>query len=309
MKGVILAGGSGSRLLPLTTVVNKHLLPVYDKPMIMYPIQTLVNAGIREVLLVTGGNHSGGFLQLLGNGRKLGLNELHYAYQEGVGGIADALSLARDFANGDKIVVMLGDNIIEKHIRKQVGLFSTQESGAQLVLKGVDHPERFGVAELDHPDGGIIRIVEKPVEARSNLAVTGIYMYDSAVFEYIDAIKPSDRGELEITDVNNLYIQNTEVPCHYSILDGWWTDAGTFESLHKASCLVAGGGANKVMPVPQMENKIMKYVKGVLLMLVLMVLLVGSVRGCTSTYWLRRHDACIKELVARIVSIEQRMEE
>jgi len=245
MKGVILAGGSGSRLLPLTTVVNKHLLPVYNKPMIMYPIQTLVNAGITEVLLVTGGNHSGGFLQLLGNGRKFGLNELHYTYQEGVGGIADALSLARDFANGGKIVVMLGDNIIEKHICKEVELFSAVlHGGAMVVLKGVEHPERFGVAEVDHPDGRILRIIEKPTEARSNFAVTGIYMYDSTVFEYIDSIKPSARGELEITDVNNIYLNFNKL-CH-TILDGWWTDAGTFESLHRASCLVEKGGANHV---------------------------------------------------------------
>lgn len=243
MKGVILAGGLGTRLLPITKVTNKHLLPIYDKPMVFYPIECLVNAGIDEVLLVTGGSHAGDFLQLLGNGKELGLRELHYTYQVGEGGIADALSLAEDFARGEKIVVILGDNIVEKDIRQGVENFDAQDQGGRIYLKEVPDPQRFGVAELDS-EGRIKRIIEKPAEPPSTMAVTGIYMYDNQVFDFISRLEPSDRGELEITDVNNFYLERGIL--EHDILDGWWTDAGTFESLHRASALVANGGANKL---------------------------------------------------------------
>lgn len=241
MKGVILAGGLGTRLRPLTLVTNKHLLPVYDRPMIYYPIQCLLNAGIREVVIVTGGDHAGDFLKLLGNGKSLGLKELHYTYQEGEGGIADALKLAQDFADGGKICVILGDNIIEKNIRRAVGDFFSQPTGAKALLKEVDDPERFGVARMEGQR--IAEIIEKPKSPPSNLAVTGIYMYDPDVFAIAQTLKPSGRGELEITDVNNAYLQRGDLT--HALLDGWWTDAGTFESLHRASSLVAEGGANK----------------------------------------------------------------
>ena len=235
MKGVILAGGLGSRLLPLTKVTNKHLLPVYDRPMIYYPIQTLVDAGIRDILLVTGGNSAGDFLRLLGNGQEFGLEHVNYTYQEGEGGIADALRLARFFVGNDRIVVVLGDNIIQDSIASYVRNFEQQESGAKILLKEVEDPQRFGVAQLE--DGRVIGIEEKPAKPKSNLAVTGIYMYDAAVFDIIETLKPSDRNELEITDVNNDYIRRGLMT--YDLLDGWWTDAGTFESLHKAGNLAA----------------------------------------------------------------------
>ena len=235
MKGVILAGGLGSRLLPLTKVTNKHLLPVYDRPMIYYPIQTLVDAGIRDILLVTGGNSAGDFLRLLGNGQEFGLEHVNYTYQEGEGGIADALRLARFFAGNDRIVVVLGDNIIQDSIASYVRNFEQQESGAKILLKEVEDPQRFGVAQLE--DGRVIGIEEKPANPKSNLAVTGIYMYDAAVFDIIETLEPSDRNELEITDVNNDYIRRGLMT--YDLLDGWWTDAGTFESLHKAGNLAA----------------------------------------------------------------------
>ena len=240
MKGVILAGGLGTRLTPLTRITNKHLLPVYDKPMIYYPIECLVNAGIREILLVTGGEHAGDFLKLLGDGRQLGLSELHYTYQQGEGGIADALRLAEDFADKEKIVVVLGDNIIERNIRAATGKFFTQRHGAKILLKEVDDPQRFGVAEIQGES--VIRIEEKPAAPKSRYAVIGIYLYDEQVFDIIRTLKPSGRGELEITDVNNAYIEQGTMT--YEILDGWWTDAGTFESLHRAGNLVASGGAN-----------------------------------------------------------------
>jgi glucose-1-phosphate thymidylyltransferase len=240
MKGVILAGGLGSRLRPLTLVTNKHLLPVYDRPMIYYPIQTLLNAGINEILLVTGGDHAGDFLKLLGNGKALGIKELHYTYQDGEGGIAEALKLAEDFAEGGKIAVVLGDNLIEKNIRPAVSDFFSQPRGAKVLLKEVPDPHRFGVAEIS--DGKITRIVEKPKEPKSNLAVTGLYFYDNEVFDIAKTLKPSQRGELEITDVNNHYLERGDLT--FDVLDGWWTDAGTFESLHRASCMVAEGGAN-----------------------------------------------------------------
>jgi glucose-1-phosphate thymidylyltransferase len=244
MKGVILAGGLGTRLMPLTRVTNKHLLPVYDKPMVYYPIQCLINAGIEDIMIVTGGNDAGDFLRLLGNGHEFGLRDLHYTYQEGEGGIADALRLAEHFADGDKIVVVLGDNIIETNIRKAVGEFFAQGRGAKILLKEVPDPQRFGVAEVQ--DGKIIGIEEKPKKPKTNLAVIGIYMYDRQVFDLIRPLKPSGRGELEITDVNNAYIQQGTMT--YDVLDGWWTDAGTFASLHHACNLVAEGGANRLEP-------------------------------------------------------------
>ena len=235
MKGVILAGGLGTRLMPCTKVTNKHLLPVYDKPMIYYPLRTLTNAGLEDIMIVTGGNNAGDFLRLLGNGKKFGLKDISYTYQEGEGGIADALKLAEDFADNDKLVVMLGDNVIENDISDAVKEFEKQERGARIFLKEVDNPERFGVAEIK--DGMVINIAEKPENPISNYAVVGIYMYDRDVFEIVRMLKPSGRGELEITDVNNEYIRRGTMT--YSILDGWWTDAGTsFESLFRASRLV-----------------------------------------------------------------------
>lgn len=235
MKGVVLAGGTGSRLQPLTKITNKHLLPVYDKPMIYYPIQTLVNAGIDDILIVTGGRTAGDFLRLLANGKEFGLRRLHYAYQEGEGGIAEALGLAEEFADGEKICVILGDNIIEKSIRGAADDFRKQERGAKILLKEVTDAERFGVAEI--AGNHIVGIEEKPKRPKSNFAVTGIYMYDGTVFEKVRKIEPSDRGELEITDVNNLFIR--EGTMTFAYLDGWWTDAGTFESLLRANNLVA----------------------------------------------------------------------
>ena len=240
MKGVILAGGLGTRLRPLTLVTNKHLLPVYDRPMIYYPITCLVNAGINEILIVTGGEHAGDFLKLLKNGKELGCKHLEYAYQEGEGGIADALKLAEEFADGGKICVILGDNIIEKNIRKAAADFFSQRSGAKLLLKEVQDPERFGVASVD--GDRIAKIVEKPKQPESNLAVTGIYFYDADVFDFCQSLSPSARGELEITDVNNHYLERGDLT--FEVLDGWWTDAGTFDSLRRASNLVAEGGAN-----------------------------------------------------------------
>jgi len=243
MKGVILAGGLGTRMLPMTKVTNKHLLPVYDKPMIYYPIQCLVNAGIRDIMIVTGGNSAGDFLQLLGNGKEFGLKELHYTYQEGGNaGIADALGLTEDFADGEKIVVVLGDNIIETNIQKAIADFFSQKDGAKIMLKEVPDPQRFGVAEIQ--DSRIVGIVEKPSDPKSNLAVIGIYMYDGDVFDIVKTLKPSGRGELEITDVNNAYIERGNLT--YEVLQGWWTDAGTIESLYRATKLVAEGGANKI---------------------------------------------------------------
>jgi glucose-1-phosphate thymidylyltransferase len=235
LKGVILAGGLGKRLYPLTKITNKHLLPVYNKPMIYYPIQTLVDAGIKDILIVTGGNHAGEFLRLLGDGSEFGLKQINYAYQEGEGGIAEALRLAEHFADGAKIAVMLGDNIIEKDIRKTAEEFRKQPKGAKILLKKVEDPERFGVAELKGKR--IVSIEEKPKKPKSDYAVTGIYMYDSKAFEIIKRLKPSRRGELEITDVNNVYLKKGELT--YGILDGWWTDSGTFDSLLRANNLVA----------------------------------------------------------------------
>jgi glucose-1-phosphate thymidylyltransferase len=240
MKGVILAGGLGSRLMPLTKITNKHLLPVYDRPMIYYPIECLRNAGIEDILIVTGGNSAGDFLRLLENGDELGVN-INYAYQRGEGGIADALQLAERFAGDERIAVVLGDNIVENSIKATVEEYRARGEGACILLKEVHDPERFGVAELDGDT--VKRIIEKPKDPPTNQAVIGVYMYDNSVFEIIKTLKPSDRGELEITDVNNAYIERGQM--YYGHVDGWWTDAGTFESLLRASNLVAEGGANK----------------------------------------------------------------
>ena len=236
MKGIILAGGLGTRLYPLTTVSNKHLLPIYNKPMIYYPIQALVDVGITDIMLVTGGSNAGEFLRLLGNGREFGLKHINYSYQKGEGGIAEALGMAQYFADKDKVVVMLGDNVIEKSIKQYVEDFARQPQGAKILIKEVEDPERFGVPELK--GNKIIEIEEKPKKPKSKYAVTGIYMYDSKVFDIIKTLRPSGRGELEITDVNNEYIKRDEMT--FSILDGWWTDCGTYDSLLRASNLMAG---------------------------------------------------------------------
>jgi glucose-1-phosphate thymidylyltransferase len=234
MKGIILAGGTGSRLFPLTRVTNKHLLPVYDKPMIYYPIQALVDAGIQDILIVTGGSSAGDFLRLLRNGKDFGLQQLNFAYQEGEGGIADALRLAEYFARGEKICVVLGDNIIEGSIRAAKENFDRQPGGAKILLKKVHDPERFGVPVFDGDK--IVKIEEKPKAPKSDFAVIGIYFYDWTVFNRVRTLKPSARNEFEITDVNNLYLAEGQLT--HDIIDGWWTDAGTFESLWKASNLV-----------------------------------------------------------------------
>jgi glucose-1-phosphate thymidylyltransferase len=241
MKGVILAGGLGSRLNPLTKITNKHLLPVYNRPMIYYPIQALINAGIHDIMIVTGGNSAGDFLRLLENGREFGLKHLNYTYQQGEGGIADALGLVEHFADGEPICVILGDNIIETNIRGACEAYREQGKGAKILLKKVHDPQRFGVPEID--GDRVVRIEEKPKEPKSDYAVIGIYFYDAQVFDVIRNLVPSARGELEITDVNNYYIERGEMT--WNELDGWWTDAGTFESLLRASNLVAETGANK----------------------------------------------------------------
>jgi glucose-1-phosphate thymidylyltransferase len=234
MKGVVLAGGLGKRLEPLTRITNKHLLPIYDRPMIYYPIETLVQAGITDILLVTGGNNAGEFLRLLGNGSEFGLKRLGYTYQRGEGGIAEALGLAEDFAAGEPIVVILGDNIVERSIRPHVERFAAAGRGAKILLKEVEDPWRFGVAELRGER--IVGIEEKPLQPKSRYVVTGIYCYDAKVFDIIRTLRPSGRGELEITDVNNDYIRRGEM--RYDVLEGWWTDAGLPETLFRASTLV-----------------------------------------------------------------------
>ncbi len=243
IKGIILAGGLGTRLRPLTNITNKHLLPVYDKPMIYYPMQTLLNAGISDLHIVTGGPYAGDFLRLLGNGKDFGLKHIHYSYQEGEGGIADALRLTEFLCEGSKVVVMLGDNVIEKNIVKAVREFESQDKGAKIFLKEVANPSDYGVAELD--GDRVIGIEEKPANPKTNLAVIGVYMYDSRVYDIVRTLKPSARGELEITDVNNVYINEGSMT--YELLDGWWADAGGgLDSLHKISALVAETGANKM---------------------------------------------------------------
>jgi glucose-1-phosphate thymidylyltransferase len=243
MKGVILAGGLGSRLQPMTRVTNKHLLPVYDRPMIYYPIQQLVHAGVENILLVTGGDSAGDFLRLLGNGHRFGLRHLNYTYQEGEGGIADALGLAEHFADGEPVVVILGDNIFQDPIGPALEAYARVGGGATILLKEVPDPERFGVARLE--DDRIVEIVEKPDEPRSNLAVTGCYVYDARVFDIIRTLAPSGRGELEITDVNNRYLEWDELRHH--VLGGWWTDAGTVSSLYRATWLVADDPHNPLL--------------------------------------------------------------
>jgi glucose-1-phosphate thymidylyltransferase len=247
MKGVVLAGGLGSRLYPLTKITNKHLLPVYDKPMIYYPIQTLINAGIDDIMIVTGGNYAGHFLQLLGNGRDFGLKHLNYTYQQGEGGIADALSLVEHFADDEPVCVVLGDNIIEGSILRAAEDYRRQGKGAKILLKQVHDPQRFGVPELDGER--VVRIEEKPQTPKSDYAVIGIYFFDNTVFDVIKTLKPSNRGELEITDVNNHFIN--EGTMTWGELEGWWTDAGTFESLLHAADLVAKTGANN----PELSTK------------------------------------------------------
>jgi glucose-1-phosphate thymidylyltransferase len=242
LKGVVLAGGTGSRLFPLTKVTNKHLLPIFDKPMIFYPIQTLVNAGINEILLVTGGKNAGEFLRLLGNGRDFGLKHMNYTYQEHEGGIAEALGLAEHFSDGGPICVILGDNLIEYNICRAAENFKRQAVGAKVIVKKVPDAQRFGVAEIH--GNQVTNIEEKPKVPKSDFAVIGIYFYDSSVFEKIRRLKPSGRGELEITDVNNFYIKEGALTCE--VLDGWWTDAGTFDSLLRANNFVAQTGANKL---------------------------------------------------------------
>lgn len=230
MKGVILAGGTGSRLYPLTKVTNKHLLPVYDKPMIYYPMETLINAGIKDIMIVSGRGHAGHFLELLGSGVDHGVH-FTYEIQEKAGGIAQALSLAEDFVDGDSVTVILGDNIFQDNIEKDVVNFN---GGAKIFLKEVSDAHRFGVAELKGEK--VIGIEEKPKVPRSNFAVTGLYIYGSDVFDAIKTLKPSGRGELEITDVNNYYISKGAM--EYGVLEGFWSDAGTFESLLRAGMLV-----------------------------------------------------------------------
>ncbi|HSR42959.1 MAG TPA: sugar phosphate nucleotidyltransferase [Longimicrobiales bacterium] len=247
MKGVVLAGGLGTRLQPMTRVTNKHLLPVYDRPMIYYPIQQLVHAGVEEILLVTGGESAGDFLRLLGDGRGFGLGRIHYTYQEGEGGIAEALGLARNFADGDPIVVLLGDNIFQDSIAPAVDEYRRAPEGAMILLKEVDDPHRFGVVRME--GGRITEIVEKPASPPSRLAVTGCYLYDHTVWEIVDSLEPSRRGELEITDVNNHFLARGALRHH--VLPGWWTDAGTVASLYRATRLVAEDGDNPVLRRPR----------------------------------------------------------
>ena len=236
MKGVILAGGLGTRLRPLTKITNKHLLPVYDRPMIFYPIQTLVEAGMREIVIVTGGNNAGDFLRLIGNGRDFGLKHIHYTYQEGEGGIAAALSLVEPYVHGEKIIVMLGDNIVEGSIRGGVAAFRRQRSGAMVYLAEVDNPGAYGVPVFRN--GRIVKVEEKPKRPKSNYAVIGVYLYDPSVFDVIRKLKPSKRGELEISDVNNAYIRRHRLT--YRLLDGMWLDAGeSHDALLRANVLVA----------------------------------------------------------------------
>jgi glucose-1-phosphate thymidylyltransferase len=245
MKGVILAGGSGTRLHPLTRITNKHLLPIYDRPMVTYAIEALVTADVRELMVVTGGTHAGEFLRLLGNGHEWGIDRLSYAYQERAGGIAEALGLAERFAAGEPIVVMLADNVMERSIKHAVDNFEAQGSGARILLAREEDPEHLrhlGVPELD--DGKVVRIHEKPAEPPSNFAVTGIYFYEPSVFEVIPELEPSGRGELEITDVNNWFIDRGTM--QYDVLEGFWGDAGeSIEAYYAVNDFVRSNGANK----------------------------------------------------------------
>jgi glucose-1-phosphate thymidylyltransferase len=233
LKGVILAGGTGSRLMPLTKVTNKHLLAIGRKPMIYYPVEKLIDAGITEILIVTGVEHMGHVVSLLGSGAEFGCR-FTYKVQDQAGGISQALGLAENFAHGNPIAVILGDNIFETPLKKYADNFRTQQTGARVLLKQVSNPQRFGVAQI--ADNKVIAIEEKPQKPKSDYIVTGIYFYDADVFDIIKTLKPSGRGELEITDVNNAYIDKGRLA--FDILDGWWTDAGTFDSLTKANELV-----------------------------------------------------------------------
>jgi glucose-1-phosphate thymidylyltransferase len=237
MKGIVLAGGTGSRLFPLTKVTNKHLLPVGNKPMIYYPIEKLIEGGMKEILIVTGTEHMGDVVSLLGSGKDFKCR-FTYKVQDEAGGIAQALGLAENFAGGDSVCVILGDNIFEDSLKPYVTAFEKQGGGAKLLLKEVHDPQRYGVAEVS--EGKILSIEEKPKNPKSNCAVTGIYMYDAKVFEYIKTLKPSARGELEITDVNNHYVKSKQ--CTSDMFKGFWTDAGTFDSLAHANKLVGGLG-------------------------------------------------------------------
>ncbi|MBM64860.1 MAG: spore coat protein [Myxococcales bacterium] len=244
MKGIILAGGMGTRLSPLTRVTNKHLLPVYDCPMIYYPLRMLVTAGFEEIMIVTGGDHAGDFLKLLGNGSEFGLKHLNYTYQKGHGGIAEALGLCAHWVDRDPCCVVLGDNIFQYSLAPAVEQYRQNPVGAQIFIKEVPDPHRFGVAEL--ADNRVIHVEEKPQNPRSNWAITGVYCYDARVFDIIDGLEPSARGELEITDVNRAYLEWGDLRA--AQLDGWWTDAGTFNSLLRAGQLVAETGANQPAP-------------------------------------------------------------
>lgn len=238
MKGIILAGGTGSRLLPLTKVTNKHLLPVGRKPMIYHPVEKLAGAGIQEILIVTGLEHMGDVVNLLGSGKEFGVR-FTYKVQDEAGGIAQALGLAENFCGGSKMAVILGDNIFEDSLSDEVGLFAKQSAGARLLLKEVPDPHRFGVAEI--AGDKIVRIVEKPKQPKSKYAVTGIYFYDGDVFDLIRRQKPSGRGEMEITDVNNAYLARGDLT--YGFFRGWWSDAGTFESLDHVQLLLQEKGS------------------------------------------------------------------
>lgn len=254
MKGVVLAGGTGTRLYPLTRITNKHLLPVYDKPMIYYPIQTLVAAGVQDIMLVTGGYNAGDFLRLLGQGREFGLRHLQYAYQEQAGGIAEALGLAEDFVDGDKCVVILGDNILEHSIGESVAHFARQERGARILLKQMEdesHLSHLGVPIME--SGRLLFIREKPATPPSPYAVIGVYMYDHEVFDIVRTLKPSGRGELEITDVNNAFIDRGEM--EFDVIDGWWGDAGeSVEAYLSAINFVAQHGAAKATPAREVVH-------------------------------------------------------
>ncbi len=246
MKGVILAGGSGTRLHPLTRITNKHLLPIYDRPMVTYAIEALVTAGIGEIMLVTGGTHAGEFLRLLGNGHEYGIDRLLYAYQERPGGIAEALGLAGRFVDGDRVLVMLADNVMERSIRPFVDHFREQEKGARILLSRVEdaaHLRHLGVPELD--GGRVVRILEKPEDPPSTFGVTGIYCYDPTVFDVIPTLLPSGRGELEITDVNNWFVAQRAM--EYDVLDGFWGDAGeSIDAYYAVNDYVRTNGANNI---------------------------------------------------------------
>ena len=245
MKGVLLAGGKGTRLHPLTRITNKHLLPIYDRPMVTYAVEALVGAGITEILLVTGGTHAGEFFRLLGDGEKYGIERLSYAYQEREGGIAEALGLAERFAGDDRVAVVLADNIFEKSIRPAIAAFEAQERGARILLARIDDPahlRHLGVAELD--GDRVLRIVEKPKTPPSEYAVTGVYLYDSSVFDFIPTLSPSQRGELEITDVNNWYVEQGVMT--FEVVEGFWGDAGeSIDAYYDVNDFVRRHGANK----------------------------------------------------------------